>query len=80
MITGGFTAAAWLFDGSIILLDWDTPDWLTLYHLRASGEVEWKATIPRPAWAFSISRDLRRVIITVTDHHADASMSTVARQ
>ena len=80
MIVGGFTAAAWLFDGSIILLDWDTPDWLTLYHLRASGEVEWKATIPRPAWAFSISRDLRRVVITVGDHHADASMSTVVRQ
>ncbi len=79
-VVGGFTAAGWLNDGSIIFLVWDTPDWLTLYHLRPSGEVEWKVTIPRPAWAFSISRDLRRVVITVQDHHTDASISTVAKQ
>jgi hypothetical protein len=79
-LVAGFTAAGWLFDGSILLLAWETPDWLTIYHLRASGETEWKATIPRPAWGFSISRDLRRVVITLRDYHADASLSTVARQ
>lgn len=79
-LVAGFTAAGWLFDGSILFLVWETPDWLTIYHLRASGETEWKATIPRPAWGFSISRDLRRVVITNRDYHADASISTVARQ
>jgi DNA-binding SARP family transcriptional activator/predicted Ser/Thr protein kinase len=29
-VVGGFTAAGWLNDGSIIFLVWDTPDWLTL--------------------------------------------------
>jgi hypothetical protein len=79
-VFGGFTDAAWLTDGSILFAVWDTPDWLTLYQLQPSGATEWKVTIPRPVWAFSASRDLKRVVVTVRDYHGDASISTVARR
>ncbi len=78
-VFGGFPFPTLLTDGSMLFGVWDTPDRLTLYHLRRSGENDWTASFPRPVWAFSVSHDMRRVGITVRDYHADALLSRVIR-
>jgi hypothetical protein len=81
-LTTIFGGAVWpelLTDGSVMLAVWETGDWVSIQHLRSSGQTDWITNIPRPVWAFSVSANMRRAAISVRDYRADAVLSQVVR-
>ena len=62
----------WQNDGSLVLMLQATGDSYELLRVRGPGQVERLGAIPRPAISVSVSRDLRRVVVTGLDERADA--------
>ena len=71
--------ATWLNDGSLLVEVLDTPESATFYRSRGPGRIELLGSIPRPITKTSASRDLRNVVVSTHDRHADAWVSKVVR-
>jgi hypothetical protein len=69
----------WLNDGSLEIAIWDTPESLTYYRARGPGKIERLGSIPRLVRRSSESRDLRNIVVSTRDRHADAWLSKVVR-
>ncbi|MDP9177083.1 MAG: hypothetical protein M3O61_05335, partial [Gemmatimonadota bacterium] len=72
-------SVAWADDGSLLIEIFDTPESSTLYRARGPGRVERLGSIPRLTHLSSFSRDLRKVVVSTRDRHADAWVSKVVR-
>jgi hypothetical protein len=73
---GGVT---WLNDGSLLVENFDTPESMTFYRIRGPRRVERLGSIPRLITGASASRDLRNIVVSTHDRHADAWVSKVVR-
>jgi hypothetical protein len=68
-----------LVDGTLLLTNRATQEFMSLVRVRTPGHLEIIGTIPRPVRAVSVSDDLRRAAVTTSDYHGDAWMSRVVR-
>jgi serine/threonine-protein kinase len=71
--------AAWLADGAITLLQWDTQESASLLRLSQNGRAIRIGTFPRPVAGVFLSSDMKRAAIVLRDYHGDAWMAHVAR-
>jgi dipeptidyl aminopeptidase/acylaminoacyl peptidase len=71
---------AFLPDGSLLMIVFETQQTVTIYRLRGPGQSERLGTIPRQVSDVSVSGDLKRALLTVQDYHADAWMTPVTRR
>jgi hypothetical protein len=68
---------AFLPDGSMLLVIWERAQAITLYRMRAPGDLVRLGTIPRPVSDISVATDLKHALVTVRDYHADAWMARI---
>lgn len=65
---------AFLSDGSILMVVFETEQTASVYRLRGPGRMELLGTIPRPVSDVSIASDLDHTLVTVRNFLADAWM------
>jgi hypothetical protein len=76
---GDIGGVRWLNDGYLEIAIFDSRESLTFYRARGPGNIERLGRIPRPVTQSSESRDLRNIVVSTRDRHADAWVSKVVR-
>ncbi len=71
---------AFLSDGSVLFVVFETAQTVTLFRLRGPGQMERLGTIPLSVTDISIAGDLKHAVVTVRAYHADAWMSRIAQR